>query len=373
MKNEFLLSEDSIYLNHGSYGATPKTLLEHQREWQDRLESHPVHFMSQTYPNAYVKSLESIAPFFGTSSKNIVFVQNATMGVTSILNSLVLDKEDEIICTSHRYQAVFNSLRHRCEKSGSTLKEIVLQEISPNEESVISKIKERISDKTKLIMIDWLSSITAHEFPVHKIIELAKLHDIPIFVDAAHVPGQRPVDLDSLGADFWTGNLHKWLCAPKGCALLYVSPKWQKSIHAPIISHGFGADWQQEFAWMGTFDPSAWLSAPFCIQLWNKMGGWNLVQRNIEIQRKATEHICERISGATPSETDHLCMRAILLPIPGDKSVELYEWLNKKHNIDAFLHPWGEQTMLRISVFSAYNRLNEYKILANALHEYIGS
>ncbi|MGC6508443.1 MAG: aminotransferase class V-fold PLP-dependent enzyme [Myxococcota bacterium] len=370
MKSEFFHPPQLSYLNHGSFGATPKRLIAFQRKLQEELESHPVRFMSEIYPQAYKTALSPTAHFLGTSPDNIAFVTNATSGIATVLQSLRLQEGDELICTNHRYQAVYNSMAYQVRLRGARLIECAFDSIAPEGDSVRQAIENKISKRTRLIIIDAISSITAHAFELEPIIALAQDRNIPIFVDGAHSPGQHPVNLDQLGADFWTGNFHKWLSAPKGCAVLYASPKWHSTLHAPIPSHGFENGWQEELAWMGTFDPTAWLCAPESIRQWEDWGGWSFVKRNNEQQQWATERICHHIKGALASPTNQLSMRAIVLPIHAKYRDKLYKHLQNKFNTDTFLHAYQEKIILRISAYSAYTEDKDFERLIEGLLDF---
>ena len=363
MKNEFLLDPNIVYLNHGSYGATPRRILQHQRAWQDRMEREPVKFMSKILPAELHKAREVAAEFLHVSTDSISCITNATYGVHTIISQRILPGMT-VVCTSHRYPAVYNALQYICDKKQAKLIQIEIPfgELSPAQ--LLEHIWESIPSSMDFILLDEISSSTAIRFPIHKLCKRIKQHypNTEILIDGAHSPGQ--IESDFAFIDYWTGNLHKWCCAPKGCALLYVHPEKQRDLHAPVISHGYREGFQEEMAWMGTHDPAAFLCIPEVLQQYNSWGGKELRQQHHDLMLRARAAIMKAFPYFVVDESVHgLAICAFLIPYREN----LYETLVDTYSIETLINPYGEKLLLRISCFSVYNRVEDYRILIKAL------
>jgi isopenicillin-N epimerase len=366
MKSEFILDPEITYLNHGSYGATPKIILQEQRRWQEKLEREPVQFMLKTLPAELENSRSAVAQFLGIPFDTVFFVSNATSGVQTILMQRIT-KGMNVVCTSHRYQAVYNSLHHVCNNVGATLVEIDIPfgMLSPKE--LEEHIWNSIPKDCDFFLIDEISSATAIRFPVQRIVHRLKIRNplIEIFVDGAHSPGHIVSDYSNI--DYWTGNLQKWCCAPKGVAVLYVRKEKQDSLHALVISHGYNQGFDQEMAWMGTHDPSAVLCTPVVLTLHEEWGGKELRACHHALMREARSEILTAFPYFTVDESvEGLALSSFRIPFREG----LYETLFAQYNIEVFIQQWGEDLLLRISCFSAYNTISDYRRLIAALRNF---
>ena len=365
MKQEFLLDPNIIYLNHGSYGATPRGLLQHQRDWQDQMEREPVQFMSFPLPQELQKSRQAAATFLKVTTKTISCVTNATYGVHTILSQRIRPKK-KIVCTNHRYQAVYNTLHFLCEQQQAELVEITLPfgQFTPHQ--LLEFLWESIPADADLVVLDEISSATAMRFPVNELSKRIKERNpnTEILVDGAHSPGQ--IDTNFAHIDYWTGNLHKWCCAPKGCALLYIDEEKQHQMHAPVISHGYKEGFQQEIGWMGTHDPTPFLCIPEVIRQHQRWGGKGFRQKNHQLMLEAREYIHAVFPYfLTDDSIDGLAICSFLIPF----TENIHQILFSKYNIEAFVNPFGTYTALRISCFSAYNSMDDYHKLVHALKD----
>ena len=248
----FSLDPEITFLNHGSFGATPISVQAEQRRLQAELEREPVDFLVRKLPELLERARQSAAALVGAAPANLAFTPNATTGINAVLNSVQLRPDDEILTTNHRYDAVRNTLERRAQQTGARVVEAEL----PFPETTVSEILDAIAThrtaRTRLLVIDAITSPTAMALPIKDIISHFKSPELRVLVDGAHAPGHIPVDLATLGADWWVGNLHKWICAPKGAALVWCADEHLASLENPVTSHGWRNGLHAEFDWTGT-------------------------------------------------------------------------------------------------------------------------
>lgn len=360
---EFLLDPNITYLNHGSYGATPKKILEEQRKWQQKMEEEPVQFMHEIRPPALEQARASMAHFLGVKKEEVFFVSNATQGIFMVAEQRI-KKGMKVVCTSHRYQAVYHTLHYLCTKAQAQLDIIEIPFGVHSPEELASIVTNQVPEDCNLFFIDEISSASAMHFPITDICKelKARSSDMEIVVDGAHAPGH--VHTDFSNVDYWTGNLHKWLCAPKGVAALYVPQSNQHKLHAPIISHGYNQGLAQEMEWMGTHDPSAILCTPAVLDVHEEWGGIEFRKNNHMLMQWARNEICNAFPYfLTDSSIDGLAMCSFILPFKENVYLSLFH----EHQIEIFLHPWDDKLVMRISCMSAYNVKVDYQRLIQAL------
>lgn len=384
LKGNWLLNSDTVFLNHGSFGATPRIVLEEQKKWQKLIEKDPVKFFDDIAPNALLESRKAIASFVGSHHDDIAFVENATSGVNTILRSLDFNENDEILVPNHAYQACRNTIDFVAKKAGAVVVTCEIPFPVDNEQIIIEKILDCVSKKTKLALIDTVTSPTGLRMPFEKIVKLLEDRGIRVLLDAAHGIGMIPLNLDEIGASFTTSNCHKWLCAPKGSAFLHVRKDMQELIHPLTISHGMTfplngiSRFRHEFDWTGTRDISAWCVIPFVINEISKIANmdWEGIMRhNNDLVIQARNLICE-ILEITPSCPDEMLstIATIKLNFENFSNLSIYESdpihieLLEKYNIQVPVWYWPnpEGRYIRISA-QLYNHLEEYEYLALAL------
>ncbi len=371
MRERFLLEQDMVFLNHGSFGATPREVLAVQSDLRQQLESQPVRFMSRELPQRLAQAASALARFVGALPADLVFVENATAGCNAVLGSLHLKPGDEVLITDHIYPAVRNALRHVCAQSGALLVEAVLPFPVGGPQEVLDAVIAKLSSCTRLVVLDLITSPTATILPVAEITRAAKAAGAQVLVDAAHAPGHIDFDVATLGADWVTGNAHKWLFAPKGAAFLWADPQVQSDLHPPVISHGYGKGFQTEFAWIGTRDPSAWLAVPAAIDFYRRIGDRAIRTHNRDLARRAAELLVERFAtlAASPAAMRG-AMATVALPgsLPGDidtaKALNVRLW--ERHRIEVPIFAFAGRLWVRISA-QVYNELSDYERLAEAL------
>ncbi len=367
----YLTDPNLSFLNHGSFGATPKEILDIQDSFRREMETSPVDFLHRNIAERVHEARASVARFLNADNDGTVFTHNATTGVNAVISSFPFQDGDEILTTNHRYDAVRNTLDYTAKRVNARVTEANIPFPLEDAQDIVDAIESAITDKTRLLVIDQITSPTALIFPIKQIIDLAHSRGLPILVDGAHCPGQVDVDIASLGADFWVGNLHKWLCAPKGCAALYVAPQWRDTIHPPVISHGYGSGFVAQFDWTGTNDPTAWLCAPHVIELHQKMGGASLRKAHHELVRFGRHVIAEALHVDLPHpDVPQLygSMATIPLPCTAARVPTLFEEIRNEEQIEVPIIVWDGRAWTRISGFAAYNTEDQYVQLARALH-----
>src|SRR5205085_2558640 len=269
-----------IHLNHGSYGAVPREVRLEQDRWRAAIERNPTGFYNDEYPGLIRAAAERVAHRLGGNGKDWVFCENATAAVNAVLQSLDLGPGDEILTTSHAYGAVAKAMALNAERRGATLRIVEVPSFASGDEEVAGAISECLGPRTRLLVVDHITSQTATIFPVSQIAKAARAARVSLLVDGAHAPGQIPLDVPSLGADWYTGNAHKWLFAPRGCGLLWTRTERQAMTRPAVLSHGTDQGYAAAFDWIGTRDPSPWLAFEAAAQAHDGFGGEALMVRN---------------------------------------------------------------------------------------------
>ena len=384
MKEHWLLDPTITFLNHGSFGAAPKAVLAKQNELRTQLEREPVRFMVRELEPLLDEARAVLAEFVGADPAAIAFVPNATAGVNAVLRSLDLDRHDELLVTTHEYNASRNALEYVAGIAGAKVVAVDVPFPIRSSDEIVERVLAAVTDRTRLLLIDHVTSQTGLIFPIETLIAELNRRGIDTLVDGAHAPGMFPLNLDTLGAAYYTGNLHKWVCAPKGAAFLYVRENRRLGIRPVVISHGANATrtdrsrFHLEFDWPGTFDPTAILSVPTALQFIASLvdGGWLEVMRhNHELARRARDLLCARLGIPHPAPDEMLgSMAAVPLAegkpyVPTLYGDPLQDALFE-HNIEVPIHPWPHQPkrVLRVSA-QLYNEIGDYEKLADALDD----
>lgn len=373
----WLLDPSVIYLNHGSFGACPSAVMQAQAALRAQMEREPVDFLDGTLPARLDQARLALAEFVSGDADNLVFVPNATSGVNAVLRSLYLTAGDELLVTNHTYAACRKAAEFVAARAGARV--VVAQIPFPlrNEDQVVEAILSCVSPRTRLALLDHVTSPTALVLPLQRLVDELRARGVEALVDGAHAPGMVPLELSRLGAAYYTGNAHKWLCAPKGAAFLYVRQDCQRNLHPTVISHGYGEGLQAEFDWIGTCDPTPWLciaeSIRFVVSL--LPGGWpEVMARNRALALQARALLLDALDLDTPCpETMIGSMASIPLPraavgspASGLNCQETHAWFRAR-GIETWLNP-EPLPVLRISA-QLYNRLEQYQHLTNVLLE----
>ncbi len=367
LRHEWALDWDFLTVNHGSFGATPSRVLTAQEKWRRQMEAQPSRFMRLVLPDALRRAADALGRFLGVPGEEIAFLDNATTGCNAVLRSLELRQDDEVLVLAHVYGAVRNTVRYVTERAGARLVEAAIPFPRPREDDIAAAIEAALTPRTRLAVLDHITSASALVLPVARLVAVCHARGVPVLIDGAHAPGQVTLDLKEIDADWYVGNCHKWLCAPKGAAFIWARPSRQAGIHPVTISHGLGQGFLAEFDWTGTRDPSAYLAVPDAIALHEEMGGAALRQRNHALAVAATRMIAQRLNtepGADPAMMG--AMGLVRLPLEGEISVERARALRMKlleAGTDCPLHDLAGSIWLRLSAY-AYNEMADYEKLA---------
>ncbi len=375
LKEYFLLDPNVIFLNHGSYGATPKPVFEAYQNWQRRLESQPVLFLGRELPHLLHVSRIALGNYLHADADDLVYIPNATHGVNIIAHSLQLKPGDEILTSDHEYGACDYTWEFICEKTGARY---VHQHISlpvRSNEEIIEQLWQGVTPQTKVIYLSQITSATALRLPVEEICRKARQAGILTVIDAAHAPGQIPVDLRALGADMVFANAHKWLMNAKGSAFLYVRHELQHLIEPLIVSWGYhatpdiatGSRFVDYLQWTGTKDPTAALTVPDAIQFMHDHD-WDNVRWDCHgLLRQAVERICDLtgLQPLYPLDSDFYSQMAIA-PLPKSNLPVLKSRLYDEFKIEVPLTEWQDRQFVRISV-QGYNTQEDLDALVRAL------
>jgi isopenicillin-N epimerase len=375
LRDAFLLERGVAHLNHGSYGATPRVVLAAAEAWRQRMEAQPGRFMQRELPALLRKAATRLAVFLGAAGEDLVFVENATAGVNAVLRSLDFRPGDELLTTSHVYGAVRKAMHHVVSRAGAAVVEVRVPFPLSGEDEIVAAVTQRLSPKTRLLVIDHITSPTALVLPVARLAAAAKARGIMVLVDGAHAPGSLALDIPALGVDAYIGNCHKWLFAPKSCAFLWAAPAMQASLHPLVISHRYGDGFLAEFDWTGTRDPGTWLAVETALDFVDTIGADLLRQRNNALRHEAAALLCERW-GVEPPAPPGLLVAMATLPLPhgafaalpptldSAKTIRAHLW--EKHRIEVPAVAFADRLWIRISA-QIYNDIADYRCLADAL------
>ena len=368
---DFLIRDDITFFNHGSFGACPRPVFERYQAWQLELERQPIEFLLRDRPGLMATARAYIADYFNTSSEDIVFVTNATSGLNIAMRSLPLQPDDEILTTDQEYGAVDRLLEFVAAKTGARIVRHRVGLPYETDAAFIDELFAHASERTKAIVISHITSPTSLIFPVAGICRRAREGGILTIIDGAHAPGQLPIDLAAVGADIYSGNFHKWLCAPKGAGFLHVRPQHQAMIEPLVISHGWheGSGFVERNEWGGTRDIAPFLSVPAAIDF-QREHNWEQVRAECHcLALRAQSQLCERY-GLTPLSRDQFA-QMVTVPLPDCDAASVKEQLYDTYRIEAPVGKLNDQCRIRVSV-QAYNSADDIAQLLVALEALVG-
>jgi isopenicillin-N epimerase len=373
IKEQFLLDPNITFLNHGSFGATPKLVFEEYQRWQRELERQPVEFLDRRFAERMAASRAELAEYIGAQRDDLVYVTNATVGVNIVARSLDLGPSDEVLTTDHEYGACDRTWKFLAGKRGF---DYVRQSIPApifKSDDFVEQLWQGVTARTKVIFISHITSPTAMTFPIAEVCRRAREQGILTVIDGAHVPGQLSINLEEVGADFYTGNLHKWLCAPKGAGFLYARPKKQDLLEPLVVSWGYESEkpGQSQFVdhheWWGTRDIAAFLSVPAAIKF-QKEHDWDKVRaicHNLAVNAEA--RICKLTELPSIYSNDSWFAQMVAAKLPVETDIlALKDYLYNEHRIEVPLIAWNGHKLIRISI-QGYNMLKDVDALITAL------
>jgi isopenicillin-N epimerase len=373
-----------VFLNHGSFGACPSEVLHHQAALRTEQESEPVRFLGRELDGRLEAVRQTLAAFLHADPDDLAFVTNATSGVNAVLRSLAFSVGDELLTTDHAYAACRNTLDFVAERSGARVVVATVPFPVSSDDEVVEAVLDKVTPRTRLALVDHITSPTALILPLAQLVRRLAARGVEVLVDGAHAPGMVPLDLNALGAAYYSGNCHKWLCAPKGSAFLWVRRDRQTDIHPLTISHGATGTragrtrFRLEFDWTGTSDPTAWLTVPKAIEYVGTLlpGGWPAVMaRNRALAREARRLLCAAV-GTPPACPDEMVGSIASVRLPDNPVLDttwrrpdpLQTRLFDRWRIEVPIMRWPAppRRLVRVSA-QLYNRPDHYARLAEAL------
>ncbi len=387
--DKWLLDPAVVFLNHGSFGAAPRPVLDEQERLRRQLERQPVSFMRRTLPGALESARRTLGVVVGADPDGLVFVPNATTGINAVVRSLEFGEGDRILTTSHAYGAVRQLLEFATHRTGAAVDvaDVPFPVAGPDE--VVAAICDAVRPGTRLAVIDHVTSPTALVWPIEEIIHELRGRNVDVLVDGAHAPGMIDVALDAIGATYYAGNCHKWLCAPKGAGFLWVEEAARDRIVPAVVSHGYGYDrpdrsrFHAMFDWTGTDDPTPQLTVPAAVAFLEHMhedglGGVRAANHSLALRGRAI--IADALGIDLPAP-EVMIGSMVSIPLPASPEPAhpadidpLQERLLAEHRIEVpvMASPTGAGRLLRLSA-QLYNDPSDYERLATALPPLLGS
>ncbi len=365
------LDPEITYLNHGGFGVTPREVAEVAAAWRARIERNPSRFMTRELPALLREAAAALAKYLGVPGEQLGFVDNATAGCNAVLRSLKFAAGDEILITNLAYGPIANAARYVADQSGARLVEAQIPLPLPDKQAMLDAAAASITPRTRLALFDHVASSSALVVPVTELSRMAHAAGASVLIDGAHAPGLIPLTLPDSGADWYVGNCHKWLMAPRACGFLWASPHAPAPVHPTSISFGYGRGFVAEFDWTGTRDPAAALSVPAGIAFHAKLGGARLMDRNRELAGAAAR-ILTAAWGTHASGPEDCFAAMVSVRLPGDLAgsdelaAQLRTRLSVEHRIEAEIFPLAETLWVRIAA-QAYNELGDYQRLADGI------
>ena len=374
MRDLFLLDPTVTFLNHGSFGACPKPVFDEYQRWQLELERQPVEFLGRRFNDLMQAARSALGGYLGADADDLVYVTNATVGLNVIARSLDLHPGHEVLSTDHEYGALDRMWRFICAKHDAKYIRQPVPVPVGSAADVVEAVWAGVSDRTRVLFISHITSPTAIIFPIKPLIDRAHERGIITIVDGAHAPGQIDLNLREFGADFYSGNLHKWLMTPKGSAFLYARKEVQHLVEPLIVSWGWESEkpgpskFIDEQEWTGTRDIAAFLSVTAATQF-QREHDWPVVRNEChELVRYAREQVCT-LTGLPPLTPDDPAWFAQMsaLPLPPCDLAQLKQRLYGEFRVEIPVIDWNERHFVRLSV-QGYNTRADIDRLLDALH-----
>jgi isopenicillin-N epimerase len=382
VRTNWLIPEDVAYLNHGSFGPTPKAVLEVREEWSRRLAAQPMDFFLRQLEPALDVAAAVLAKFIDVEPSHLAFVDNATAAMNVVAATVALAPGDEVLLNDHEYGAVQRIWRTVAAKSGAKVVSAQIPVPIASESDIVEPLVAAVTPRTKLIVVSHVTSPTAIVFPVHEICRRAKERGITVCIDGPHAVAMRDLSLKTLDCDFYCASLHKWLSAPFGSGFLYIAPKWQGRLNTPVTSWGKSlggrpARWQDALNWLGTRDPAACLAVPEAIRFLEAYGLAQFQDTTHDLCREARRSL-ESVTGCRALVPDspewYGSMITVPLPLGGPRRARpnaidpLQQTLRDQYRIEVPVFDWRDRRYLRVSCH-LYNTRADVQRLADALRE----
>lgn len=386
LARQFLLRDDVVFLNHGSFGACPRPVFETYQRFQLELEQQPVAFLGSGLGERMKPARVALAAELGTDADNVVGVTNATMGLNIVAQSLPLREGDEILTTDHEYSALEKTWAFVTRRTGARVVVVPVPMPLLSEEAFTDAILAGMTERTRVLFLSHITSPTALVFPIERVVVEARKRGIYTVIDGAHTPGHIPLDLDALGADFYSGNCHKWMMSPKGSAFLHARPEMQGLLDPLIISHGWTAESKQPGAkgafgnspfidgieMQGTRDPSAWLAVPSAIRF-RANNDWTSIADHCRQLAQQTAARIGTLTGLAPLSAPEFCApQMVAIPVPAiEDPLKFHDLLLERYAIEIPVFNWQSHSIVRLSV-QGYNSQPQMELLIEALKIELG-
>jgi isopenicillin-N epimerase len=375
----FELDPEVTFLNHGSFGACPREVLEAQWRWQLEMERNPVEFLGRRSAALLLAARVALGKELGAAAEDLVFMPNSTTGVNVVAQSVALSPGDEVLTTNLEYGACDAAWQHVCARQGVHYRKVNIP-LPFEADAFVDRILSAVTSRTRLMFASHITSTTALTLPVAALCAAARERNILTLIDGAHAPGHIPLSIDAIGADFYVGNCHKWLCAPKGSAFLHAARHRQAQLHASTVSWGYAEDagghsgfdaylgttvFERRMQWQGTRDLSAWLAVPAAISFLAEHG-WNRIRKRCHAMAAQALAEVTRHHGLAPIAHDHDWSQMVAIPVPAQDPERLRRYLFDRHRIEVPITTHEGNVYVRLSV-QGYNTEDDVSKLVRAL------
>jgi isopenicillin-N epimerase len=368
----WLLDPEVAHCNHGSFGAVPGDVLTAQDEIRRQMAVNPMRWFVRELPELVAAARAEVAAFLGADADDLAFVGNVSAGVSAITQSLRLSPGDEVLSSDHAYGAVSYALDRLSARTGAR-RVVASVPYHSSDDDVVAAFADHCTERTRLVVVDQVTSATARRFPVEDVARLAHRAGARVLVDGAHAPGMLALDVPGLGADFWVGNMHKWACAPAGSGALWVAPQWRQEILSLVVSWSEPDGYPSSFDSVGTDDLSAWLATPAALRMLGSLG-WDRVRAHNEAMAGWAQSKVAEILGLPSSELHHdpgLSMALLLLPAGTADTLEQALKLREQMaqlGVEMAMGSWNGRGTVRLSA-QVYNQPSDYERLAIGLRD----
>jgi len=350
----WLLEEGVHFLNHGSYGACPRPVLAAQQVWRERMEAQPVCFLGRDLPVLLREAAAELAAFMGARGDDLAFVENATTGINAVLRSYPWQKGDELVLSAHAYPAIKAAATFVAHRYGVVVREFAFPFPLADAGQIVQGFRSALSSRTRMALLDHVASPLSIIYPLPELLEMCRAQGVATLVDGAHAPGMLALDIGALGADWYVGNCHKWLFAPKGCAFLWASPRAGDFLQPTTISLRMEEGFPKCFDWVGTRDPTPWLSVTAALEFYREMGGAAIPGRLHGDLLASASRLCRAWDVELPAPAEMFGAMATL-PLPLDMEAirpnadALHDALRERYRIEVPVLAVAGRLWLRVS------------------------